>query len=190
MNQKTTVKSDICFGLQSNCSDGLHIFMVDIDIDNLPNPITQNNIGLIVKTAFDMQETYQLSDIYISKTKNGFHLLSLDKLELDFIVSILANYDIVDLKYIALAMNWYRGFFVNRFGYDKQYLTFVESKYNCYEKSYPHYVFLKEIMKYPIKNYDNFDENNEVTFIAYRSSKHGWLQCNNMKDLNVLNNNK
>lgn len=161
----TTENSPLCFGIQSNLPDGKHIFMLDYDGDDY---------SLLYKSIIDIQNTYKLSDFFILKSANGYNAFTLDKLELDFIVSILSNYDIIDPQFIALAMHPNRGFFVLRMGQEKRYCSYIPSSFDLHEKSYAHYLFFKDIMKFPVTCFGEHDKNKQFQIIAYRSGKHGW----------------
>jgi len=152
------------FGIQSNTEDNKHIFMLDFD---------NKDERILINLLKHIQREFYISDLYIIKTENGFNVFSLDKLEMEYLVNILANYSAIDELFIALAIK--RGFFVLRMsGTDRQFYGIIPSLHNVYEKSLAHFRFFADVKQYPINYYPNFDNNNEFKIIAFRSVKHGY----------------
>jgi hypothetical protein len=59
-------------------------------------------------------------------------------------------------------------------GADKKYLTILENNSNKYKKSLVHKNFFTEIMKFPIIDTLNFDNNNMITISCFGTNKHGY----------------
>jgi hypothetical protein len=59
-------------------------------------------------------------------------------------------------------------------GADKKYLTVLENNNTFYKKSLVHKLFFTDIMKFPIKDNINFDNNEKITITCFPSNKHGY----------------
>ena len=162
---QTTENSLFTFGIQSDTIDNEHIVMLDFDTGTY-------NLKYIIKELKYLQDVYKLSDFYVYKTEHGFHAFTLDKLELELIAEMLYNTNLVDELFTYFAVE--RGFFVLRWGKDKEYLFTLTSDNDYYEKSLAHYDFFKEIIKTPLINRGVYDSYTKFKYIVYRSEKHGW----------------
>lgn len=156
-------KTKVCFGIQSITEDDQHIFMLDYDGDNYK----------FFKTELrKLQSEYKLSDVYILKTSNGYNAFSMDKLEKEFLLSILASSQIVDVYFTTIGL--LRGHWTLRMGNDKYFMGTMISQHDLYDKSLAHYNFFVEIMQYPIYKDNTYDDFYEYKIDAYRSVKNGW----------------
>jgi len=80
-------------------------------------------------------------------------------------------------KYMdKLFMKWSinRGFSTLRMGKDKKYLTILENNNVTYKKSLVHKLFFNDVMKFPIKDDFNFDNNDKITITCFPSNRHGY----------------
>lgn len=152
----------ICFGIQSNCTDGSHIFMGDIDKDI--------SLSKVISTCKTIQQEYLLSTIYILKSTNGFNIFSLDKMELEAISNILSEYEIFDTRFNLMGLE--HKHYCLRMGDDKKHVHTALNYVNGFEQSKPHYHFFKYVMHFDILP-DKFDNLERITLKTYKSRKYG-----------------
>ena len=127
MKKKDLVTKNLmcCYGLSSKIGSELmdNIFM--IDYDNLVLEAVTNHLRFI-------QKDYNLSDIYIIESSNGFNALSLDIMNLTIIYNIgIDVFSPADRDFFKYGYK--RGYYVLRFDNDKRLVKILESdnkKYN------------------------------------------------------------
>lgn len=155
----------IAFGITNQCFDGYVLPFFDYDNDDLPN---------IVLELLSLQNTFELSNIYILRSTNGYNAFSLDKLTFDRLKAIYNNSKLIDTQFIKWGLN--RGFMTLRMGNDKSLLMTLTSKFKpipFYLKSLPHKKFFIDIMEFKIKDESNFDNEGQITITMFPSNKHG-----------------
>ena len=146
------------YGIKSITKDGLHTVFIDFDLD-------ESFYISIVNVLMKMQSENKLSTFYLFKTRNGYHAICLDKLELELVTNILYNYEFIDESFIYY--NDLRGYYTLRFGDDKYFIKLIYSLYNVYEKSLAHALFLKDIINLPTINLQNLDNNYIFELVSY-----------------------
>lgn len=136
----------------------------DYDIEDLPN---------IVLELMSIQKEFNLSNIYLLKSSNGYNAFSLDKLFFNVINDIFESTEFVDNDFIKWGLN--RGFLTLRMGEDKKIISVLVSKSKNinYKKSLPHKKFFNEIMEFDIKDDINFDNESKIIITMFPSNKHG-----------------
>lgn len=154
----------VCYGVSSNCNDRpYHVFMIDYDGVNLKE---------VIKHLKMVQEEYNLSDIYIIKSANGYNAICLDKLPLSVInhigTNLFSNADHDFFKY-----GYRRGYFVLRFGSDKTLETILPNNSTLREKSKAHKNFLQWFFNIKI-DCKPLDENDLLDIVQYPSAKNGY----------------
>ena len=92
------------FGIGNRCADGLYI--VFLDYDKTPLEWVRAEITYL-------QDTYGLGSAYLFETKNGFHVVFLDKLELDELITIMGCTSI-DKRYMSVPLKYARRCWVLR----------------------------------------------------------------------------
>jgi len=162
MMQKQTYK--FCYGISSKTSDNQHVFMADFDGVNL---------NTVIHYMRRLQMDYNLSDIYIIESKNGFNCISLDKLTLNLIYSIGNNMEKADPNFYKYGFE--RGYYVLRFDKDKKLTDILKNPSCKYNKSLAHTLFLRFFFNglkiqtdFTFDNYTNFE------LIKYHSKKNGY----------------
>jgi len=160
-----------CYGISSLCKNGQHVFMIDYDNKKLND---------VIKHLKYIQKDYNLSEIYIIKSTNGYNAISLDMLPLVVIYSIGTNdFSIADRKFFSYGLK--QGFYTLRFGKDKELIKILHSVSNCHNKSLGHKMFLEWFFNLNIDNNINFTENDNINILQFKSNKYGF----HMVDLNV-----
>jgi len=158
--------SKIAFGITSKCEDNSHIFMTDIDKDNI-------NIDIISRVLDKIIDEYKLSNIYIVESSNGYNAFSLDKLPLKLIYSINHCFpNIIDQQYNELQFNK-RGFYTLRIGLDKHVVDIRPSPHAIFCRSNAHRIFFNSVFELHIDKYHIFDDYEIVKIIRFLNSKHG-----------------
>lgn len=153
----------LAFGITNQCHDKTFIPFFDYDITNL---------FTISKELRGIQEKFNLSNFYIIESFNGFNVFSLDKISFNRLKTILNYTKFVDRLFIKCSIQ--RGFCTLRMGNDKKYLTILENAETKYKKSLVHKKFFIEIMKYPITDNLNFDNNQMITITCFGTNNHGF----------------
>lgn len=124
------------------------------------------------KELQEIQQKYNLSDIYIVKSTNGYNAFSLDKLTYDYLVKILTNTKYVDKDFIKYGLQ--RGFLTLRMGIDKKFKHILHNKSLAFTKSNAHKLFFKNIMNFPINDNIHYDNEEIITITVFPSNKHGF----------------
>jgi len=171
LNPVTTHKSKVCFGYTNKAMNGL--FLPFFDYDN----IKADNM---IKELIFLKDKYQLSQIYIFSSKNGFNALSLDKLPYRILCNLYEDCKLVCNDYLQLGLK--RSFLTLRIGHDKELFHIIESSNTYYKKSLAHAILLNVFFNVfvDIHNDKLFDNSMYIRLKAYRSEKHGFLK---VKDL-------
>jgi len=167
----TTVKSKVCFGYTNKASNGFFLPFFDYDIRDIDN---------IIRELRFIQVKYQLSDIFIYNSKNGYNALSLDKLPYNIICSLYADCKLICTDYKMLGLK--RNFLTLRIGNDKTLYSILKSNNEYYKKSLAHAIFLNVFLNTDIDifNHRLFDDSLTIVLKAYRSEKHGFLEVKNL----------
>jgi hypothetical protein len=167
-------KYKVCYGISSYCPDRTHIFMLDFDMKPL---------STVVKACQTIQDLYNLSDMYIIRSENGYNVLTFDKTTLGLIYSIgLAT---VNADHDFFRFGFKRGYYVLRFGSDKEIVSILRNNSKKYEKSTAHAIFVSEFFNQPIDYDGTFDKNTTLTIVQYPSDKNGYHIVKSAQDLIV-----
>ena len=154
------------FGITSQCHDGSHIYMADIDEN-----ITIDNVITIVS---DILKKYYLYTIHIVKSTNGYNLFSLDKLPLKEIHEINRQYPSIDQKYNKLQYER-RGFYTLRISNDKHYTLPItqDNKTPLFVQSNAHRIFFNSIYNLSLLQTNYYDNSDYFKIIRFINEKHG-----------------
>lgn len=153
----------MAFGITNQCHNKKFIPFFDYDINNLFTISTE------LKT---LQENYNLSNIYLIESSKGVNAFSLDMIPFKTLKQIYSHTKYVDKLFIKWSIA--RNFSTLRMGNDKKYLTVIENNNITYKKSNVHKLFFIDIMKFPIKDNINFDNNDKITITCFPSNRHGY----------------
>lgn len=122
---------------------------------------------------------YNLSDMYIFKSNNGFNVVCLDLISLKDIYNIGIQSIYSDRDFVLYGYD--RGYYVLRLGPDKIFEKSVKSPFNNFDKSLAHaelletiYVNLKIPKEIDGKKDKRFKNNTKVHIIQYPSEKDGY----------------
>jgi len=129
---------------------------------------------LVENTLFNAMLEFDLSNVYILESTNGFNAFSLDKVDFDTLLNIMVYTEFNDFMYYEVTSK--KGYATLRMGRDKLFLSTLANNLVCdteYEKSQPHYFFFRDIMGYPIIDARNMDNETYVPLCLFASSKHG-----------------
>lgn len=161
----TTKDSKVCFGYTNLAKNGMFLPFFDYDIKSL---------DLVLSELKYLQKKYELSDIYIYSSTNGFNALSFDKLPFNILKELYNECLLMCQDYIELGLK--RNFLTLRFGRDKKLIKIMTSKNNKYQKSLAHAIFINMCYGTEIDTSKNFDTSMSLRLKAYRSAKHGFLK--------------
>ncbi len=156
------------FGITSQCSDGNHIYIGDIDKKDI-------SIHKVKSICYDLIKQFNLSTIYIIGSKNGFNLVCLDKMPLKQVYLINNSNGFMDKQYNKLQfMN--RGSYTLRTfpAYDKFFAGFVQSGNHVYVKSDAHRCFLNNLLGAYIDKDMHFDDSERIELCKFHNNKYGW----------------
>jgi len=153
-----------CYGISSFAhGKDKHIFMMDFD---------NVSFWAIIEDLKRIQHFYNLSDLYIIKSTNGWNVLSFDKLNLKTIYEVGIDSILTDRDFVLYGYD--RGYYVLRFDKDKKLEKILKSKYNVHEKSLAHKEFIEFFFDIVIEHDDLFDKNQKFDIIQYPSDKNGY----------------
>lgn len=154
------------FGITSQCHDGNHIYMADIDED-----ITIENLMTIIT---DIMKKYYLYEIHIIKSTTGYNIFSLDKLPLKEIYNINKQYPSIDQKYNNLQYN-HRRFYTLRIAGDKHYIMNLGLKRDSpiFVQSNGHRMFFNSMFNLSLPQTKYYDNSDYFKIIRFINDKHG-----------------
>lgn len=160
------------YGITSKTEDGNNIYMGDID-----QKISETEL---INLCEEIQVVYNLSDMYMIKSNNGFNIVTLDKLPLKLIYLINKEYELIDPIYTYM-QTFRRGFYTLRTlpNSDKQFFGLLRHK-GCFNKSNAHRIFFNNFFGFSkldkhFIDYDNsFDDSEQVMVIRFMNTKYGW----------------
>lgn len=118
-----------------------------------------------------MQLIYDLSDIYVLKTENGYNAFCLDKLDFKELLDIYANSNRICKDFIKYCTK--RKHFTLRMSNDKRILFTLNSSCCIHERSTAHRLFFNMIMGYNISDSYKFDGETVISIDKFLSDKHG-----------------
>jgi hypothetical protein len=156
-----------CFGINSSCDDGKHVLFFDYDIKNL---------NVVCSELEYIQKLFNLSEIYIIFTDNGFNAFCFDKFLFKDVLVIYSKCEIICEDFVKYCTK--RGYFTLRMSKDKELVWIIKSNSCIHKKSNAHRIFFRDVMKYHFNDSDNFDNSKNIILESYSSNKHGY-------DLNV-----
>lgn len=167
LNPVTTHKSKVCFGYTNKAMN--NSYLPFFDYDGIPS-------GELIKELIFLRNKYQLSQIYIFESKNGFNALSLDKLPYRILVNLYNDCKLVCEYYLQLGLK--RSFLTLRIGHDKELFHIIESSNTYYKKSLAHAILLNVFFGLAIDTFNDksFDNSMYIRLKVYRSEKHGFLK--------------
>lgn len=164
----TKEKETLHYGIGNRCADGL--YTVFLDYDSVPFEWVTEEIDLL-------QELYELSTAYIFKTKNGYHVIFLDKMPLIDLLQVIHTTSI-DTNYIRVPLEYARKVWVLRQSNKKdesiKYLGCVERRTEneyVYDKSGAHKLFLTKYCGVPLKDFGSrieYDREETIIMGYYR----------------------
>lgn len=155
----------LCIGLNSQTKDGKHILLMDFDIDKDKLPLLEDNLRYTINS-------FNLSDIYLINTPNGFNAFCLDKFDFGELFDIMESLTYIDRKFFHIGIE--KQYYTLTMNYEKTYIGMISSRYKTRQKSNAHYNFFKYFMYYPmLKHLKNFDKHNYISISFYFSNKHG-----------------
>jgi len=152
------------FGVTSQCDDGNHVYMADIDEN-----ISHENVLDIVCSII---ENYHLYMIHIIKSTHGYNLMSFDKLPLKLIYEINRRYPSIDQTYNELQY-YKRGFYTLRIADDKTYVNHLGCSTPLYMQSNAHRIFMNSIFNHNFSKNPYFDDFETFRIIRFYNQKHG-----------------
>lgn len=165
----TKLNCNVCYGISSKADDKHgHVIFWDYD---------DNDFLIFLKYLERMQKMYNLSDIYIIKSTNGYNALCLDIVNAGVIFDMGTNvFSPCDRDFYKYG--YQRGYYTLRFDRDK-ILENVLISHNTptYKKSFAHKVFLEWFFASDnLKiDYDNFfNDYTKLKIIQYPSKKNGF----------------
>lgn len=167
LNPVTTHKSKVCFGYTNKAINNSYLPFFDYDNVKIEN---------VIKELTFLRDKYQLSQIYIFESKNGFNALSLDKLPYRILVNLYNDCKFVCEDYLQLGLK--RSFLTLRIGHDKKLFHIIESSNVYHKKSLAHAILLNVFFNVFIDTYNDksFDNSMYIRLKVYRSEKHGFLK--------------
>lgn len=171
------LNANSCFGICSNTEDNKHVVFVDFDY---------KSYSTVYHTLSDMQNSFNLSTFYIINSLHGYNAFSLTKMKIEDIEKMLKIYKEIDPLFIKLAIEK-RGFFVLRMDKDKSFCSTIQNS-DYATSSYAHYLFFKNVMRFPVSQYHKYDSYTKTRIISYKSVKHGFadIQYKTELDLNEI----
>lgn len=157
----------IAFGITNQCKDDHLIPFFDYDDINIST----------VRMELDfLQKVFDLSNIYIMESTNGYNAFSFDKLTFDILKSIYNKSKYIDKDFIKYGLQ--RGFMTLRLGNDKKLVDILKTNNRIYLKSSSHKKFFNDIMRFHIVDLINFDNEKIITITMFPSNKHGFeMEC-------------
>jgi hypothetical protein len=158
-----------CYGISSDAGGHMgHVFMMDFDGKCDISAGLNDTLVWLKK----VQDEWNLSNIYVIRTKHGFNAMSCDIMPMKHICSIGNRVDSpCDREFIKF--NKKRGYFTLRFGNDKDLVTILPNKSNKYVKSNAHRLFLEWYFNIDINISDMFNSTEKLKIIQYTSDKNG-----------------
>ena len=150
------------YGVTSETDDGQHIFMLDVDQE-----IKSNRLWIDCK---NLQDTFNLSDIFVLKSTHGYNIFTFDKMTLEQIYKIGIGINYSDKEYYKIGLE--RGHYALKINKSKR-LMFVISKKGKYQKSQAHLNFFSWFfdMKLQGGKENGFDNNDKIVFVKFQTRK-------------------
>lgn len=159
-----------CFGMTNLTADGYFIPFLDYD------DISLKRVEL---ELLEIQNKFNLSDIYVLRSTNGYNALSLDKLPYNVMISLINYSKLVDKIFRKVAIE--RGYFTLRIGIDKKLIVVLKSETKLYEKSNSHLLALEKFYDITVLNKEKTDKNTMLRIDLFSSDKYGFLEVKNEK---------
>lgn len=157
-----------CYGISSKADNNNgHIFMIDYD-----------GIGIdsVIDHLKQVQKEFNLSDIFVIKSTNGYNALSLDILFPSLIYSIGVSVESpADRNFFKYGFD--RGYYTLRMDQDKTLHSILYNKSMTYDKSMAHKLFLEWFFDIYIDSDYCFNDNKTLNIIQYPSGKDGYHFC-------------
>jgi len=149
-------------GYKSITEDKKHILMWDID--------KISSYDYMEKSFIKLQKVYNLSTIYIFKTRNGYHAVCLDKFDLLTIDLIKQHSQFTDKIHDKISLE--RKYFVLRVDKDIKHIDTLHNN-SIREQSNAHREFLNHYFHMTIKNNGNthFDNYYNIQLERYERRK-------------------
>lgn len=155
----------VCFGISSRCFDGKHILLGDIDKLSCP-------LDLLKSRLREIQECYNLPNIYMLSSTSGFNFFSLCKLHITLVKDILLEVPNIDKEFVNIGFK--RGYYVLRMDKDKQFMFTLNNKSER-KLSFAHKIFFQNMLDMTIDiPYWQHDNSLNFKIVEYVSSKNGY----------------
>ena len=153
-----------CYGISSLTQDNKHIFMADFD------NITARDV---IKELLKLQNDYDLSHVFVIKSRHGFNAICLDKLKLKQVYEICKSSDLIDKDFTYY--NYVRRYYTLRFDRDKSLYSILHGFFNNTIQSNAHRKFLEFFFDIEYNpSYYIFDKFTKIDVIKYNSDKSGY----------------
>lgn len=165
VKKNSEIIKKVCFGITNLTADGYFIPFLDYDDIALKR---------VEKELSDIQKKFNLSDVYIIKSSNGYNALSLDKLPYNVMINLVNYSKLLDKTFRKVAIA--RGYFTLRIGIDKKIIVILESDCKYYEKSNSHCMSLERFYDIEVKNKTKIDNNTMLRIDMFSSDKYGFLE--------------
>ncbi len=158
-------KSVLMYGFGNRCKDGKYVLF--LDYDNTPYNWISEEIGLL-------QEMFSLGTAYVFQTKNGYHVVFLEKYTLKQIISFL-DVTSCDKNYKTVPLYYGRKIWVLRTSpkVDEE-LRFIKAHHpllpNIEEKSLAHSMYLAKFYDVPLEDLpiQHLDGQENLTLAHYK----------------------
>lgn len=157
--------------VSSLCEDGNHILIWDFDYKH--NPTTLRKIENILS---DVLIRYDLSNVFILESRNGYNAISLNKLSFEKVFNIKLNTKLDDEKHNLFGYD--QGHWRIRYGTDKKVVSTLRNISSKYSNSNAHRIFMNKMLNCSIKQDYTFDDHKNVLMVGYWSWKE---ECENGK---------
>lgn len=160
-------KTVLHYGMGNRCNDGQYVLFLDYD---------QTPYEWVIEELLLVQNTFGLSTGFLFKTKNGYHVLFLDKMSLGRVAQIM-DYTTCDKQYRAVPMYYARKIWVLRTSEkEREKIRYVGCCPNDTptEKSQAHGRYLTQVLGVPPRDLPSaggYDLSETLTLGYYYISK-------------------
>jgi len=154
------LKANVC-AVSSLCEDGKHIIIWDFD-GEIKN---ESYLYKIENSLKSIANVFDLTDIYIFSSRNGFNAVCLNKLDFNLIYSIKDATAFDDRKHLEhglISSAWKL-----RIGEDKKYISFINNPNKVHISSNAHRIFFNKLFKMNIKKDKSFDNSKNFLVESY-----------------------
>lgn len=147
-------------GFNSKTTDKRHVILWDFDNDCFRD---------IVECLIGIQKYFNLSEIYIISSRNGYNAICLDKYTINKVFFIKSLTILSDKTHDVIGFK--RGGWVLRIGNDKKIETILLGVQKSYPKSDAHRKLLEKLFDINICKTYAYDNNAKILFEKYKRKK-------------------